>query len=70
MAEYAAFGVRFYWLVDPALATFETFGLTDGGTYAKLVGATGEIVSEVPGCAGLTINVGALWTELKRLPAG
>lgn len=70
MAEYAAFGVPFYWLVDPALATFEIFGLTGAGTYAKLVGATGELVTKVPGCVGLTIDVGALWNELKRLPAG
>jgi Uma2 family endonuclease len=69
MAEYAAWGARYYWLVDPALATFEIFELTEPGTYAKLVGVTGGRIDAVPGCAGLAIDVDSLWTELKRLPA-
>lgn len=67
MAEYASFGVQYYWLVDPALGTFEIFGLTDSGTYAKLVGVGGGQIGPVPACPGLTIDVDALWSELQRL---
>jgi Uma2 family endonuclease len=70
MEEYANFGVRYYWLVDPALGTFEIFGLTDVCTYAKLVGVTEGVIDPVPGCVGLVIDIDALWRELERLPEG
>lgn len=69
MAEYARFGVRYYWLVDPGMGTFEIFERTEAGHYQKLVGATGGVVDAVPGCPGLSIDLDALWTELERLPA-
>jgi hypothetical protein len=37
--EYAAFGVRCYWLVDPELRTVEVFELRDG-VYARVLGAS------------------------------
>jgi Uma2 family endonuclease len=67
MTEYARFGAKHYWLVDPALQAFEIFGLTAGGNYEKLVGVTAGRIDPVPGCAGLTIDVDALWAELARL---
>jgi Uma2 family endonuclease len=67
MAEYAVFGVRYYWLVDPALGTFEIFERNASGQYVKVVGATGGRVDPVPGCDGLTIDLDALWAELARL---
>jgi Uma2 family endonuclease len=67
MAEYARFGVKYYWLIDPALGTFEIFELTAQGLYQKVVGITSGLIDPVPGCVGLKIDVSALWTELARL---
>jgi len=67
MAEYARFGVSYYWLVDPALTAFEIFERTPQGNYQKLVGVTGGRIETVPGCPSLTIDVDALWAELARL---
>ena len=67
MTEYARFGIRYYWLVDPTLEAFEIFERTADGNYQKLVGVTGGRIDPVPGCAGLVIDVDALWAELVRL---
>jgi Uma2 family endonuclease len=67
MAEYAAFGVRYYWLLDPALGSFEIFERNAAGQYVKVVGATSGRVDPVPGGEGLVIDLDALWTELSRL---
>lgn len=66
MAEYAAFGVRYYWLIDPALGTFEIFERGPAG-YTQVVAVTSGCVERVPGCSGLSIDVDALWRELARL---
>jgi Uma2 family endonuclease len=67
MAEYAAFGVRYYWLLDPALGSFEIFERNSAGQYVKVVGATAGALTSVPGCEGLVLDLDALWTELARL---
>jgi Uma2 family endonuclease len=67
MADYAGFGVRYYWLVDPALGTFEIFERTPDGHYVKLSGVTAGTIAPVPGCSGLVIDVDRLWAELRRL---
>lgn len=66
MSEYARFGVRYYWLVDPALGTFEIFERAPAG-YTQIVAVTGGRIEAVPGCKGLAIDVDALWRELARL---
>lgn len=67
MAEYAAFGVRWYWIVDPALGSFEIFSLESDGRYKNAATATSGAIDPVPGCDGLRIDVDALWSELARL---
>jgi len=67
MSEYAAFGVSYHWLVDPALGSFEVFRLGPEQRYTKLVGATGGCVGDWPGLDGLVVDVDALWSELDRL---
>jgi Uma2 family endonuclease len=67
MAEYAAFGVPYYWLLDPALGSFEIFERNTDGNYVKVVGTTSGQVDPVPGCAGLVIDLDALWADLARL---
>lgn len=69
MDEYAAFGVTYYWLVDPALGSFEVFRLGEGRRYTKLAGATGGRVCDLPDLDGLVVDVDALWAELARLGA-
>jgi Uma2 family endonuclease len=66
MGEYAAFGVRLYWLVDPALGSVEIFELHEG-RFARALAATSGSLRDIPGCAGLTVDLDELWRELARL---
>ncbi len=65
--EYARFGVRWYWLVDPALGTFEILELGADRAYHDAVMATKGIIDPVPGCPGLSIDVDRLWARLAQL---
>jgi Uma2 family endonuclease len=67
VTEYAAFGVKWYWLVDPQLRSFEVLELGADGRYAHAFSATEGVVESVPGAEGLSIDLDALWSELDRL---
>jgi Uma2 family endonuclease len=66
MDEYAAFGVRFYWILDPMLQSLEVFELAEG-RYARAARATEGVMQDVPGCEGLSIDLEALWSEIAEL---
>jgi Uma2 family endonuclease len=65
LREYAAFGVRWYWLVDPEARSLEILRLGEDGQYVYVVGASDGSL-EVPGCEGLTLDLDALWREIDR----
>ncbi len=67
LQEYAAFGVSFYWLVDPLARTLEVRQLDPGGRHVTLLSAA-DGSHAAPGCEGLTLDLDALWTEMDRLP--
>ena len=68
--DYAKFGVRWYWLVDPGLRSFEVLELAADGRYVHALGATDGVVEPVPGCEGLRIDLAELWREIDALPEG
>lgn len=70
MGEYAAFGVRYYWILDPQLRSLEIFELGTDGRYARALGATEGALEAIPGCEGLTLDLDALWQEIDRLGEG
>ncbi|WP_437947212.1 Uma2 family endonuclease [Sorangium sp. So ce296] len=65
--EYALFGVRWYWLVDPQAATLDLLELGADGRYVHARAAAAGVVSGVPGLEGLTLDLDALWDEVERL---
>lgn len=67
-ADYAAFGVRWYWLVDRLARTLEIFELGRDGRYVHALGPTSAAVEEVPGCQGLRLDLPNLWARLDALP--
>jgi hypothetical protein len=54
------------WSILPSAAS-SVFERTADGNYQKLVGAISGRVDPVPGCAGLALDIDALWAELERL---
>lgn len=67
--EYAAFGARYYWLVDPAVKTVEMYELNAKGQYTRVHGASSGKLENIPGCDGLVLDLDELWTELDEFNA-
>jgi Uma2 family endonuclease len=62
LVEYAAFGIRWYWIVDPEQRSVEIQALGDDGRYAKVVERSSGAINEIPGCPGLALDLDALWS--------
>jgi Uma2 family endonuclease len=66
-ADYAAFGVAWYWLLDPQLRSLEILQLDPQGRYLHVLGASAGTLETVPGCEGLTLDLDALWAAIDAL---
>lgn len=66
LADYAAFGVRYYWLVDPEPRTLEVLELGADASY-RIALAASEGTVTIPGCEGLVLDLDALWAEVADL---
>jgi len=67
LEEYARFGIRYYWIVDPTPRTVEIFALRDDGSYALAFTASPGRHDAIPGCDGLVLDLDDLWAEVGRL---
>jgi Uma2 family endonuclease len=67
LGEYAAFGVRWYWVVDPWLRTFQIHELDAQRRYVHVADATDGVLDPAPGCDGLRLDIAALWQEVEAL---
>ena len=67
MNDYAAFGVRWYWLIDPEARSLEVFERGPDGWYVRALGASGDAIAAIPGCEGLVLDLPALWREVEAL---
>jgi Uma2 family endonuclease len=65
-SEYAAFGVRKLWLIDPEARTFEGWELGETGHYVRVLAATSGRLA-VPALDGLTLDLDELWADVDRL---
>jgi len=66
-AEYAAFGIRWYWLVDPEPLRLEIRRRDDAETYATALVASTGVIRDVPGCPDLVLDLDELTDYLGRL---
>jgi Uma2 family endonuclease len=67
MEEYARFGIRFYWLIDPQQRTVEIYEQAADRKYARRAQADSGALKGVPGCPGLTLDVDAMWSKVDAL---
>lgn len=66
--EYAVFGVRFYWIVDPQIRTLEIYERA-GTRFTRVLGASEGSGVAIPGLEGLQLDLDHLWREVEALEA-
>lgn len=69
-AEYGAFGIAWYWLVDPEPLRLEIHRRSDDATYTPVLAASAGVIDEVPGCRDLVLDLDELRAYIARLPRG
>ncbi len=69
LREYAAFGAKYYWIVDPTLRSAEVLQLDTEGRYVHVAEGTDGILNAIPGCEGLVVDLDAMWEEVDRFIA-
>jgi Uma2 family endonuclease len=67
LTDYAAFGVRYYWILDPQLRSLEILELGPHGRYTHALGASAGVLDRIPGCEGLTLDLDGFWSEIDRV---
>jgi Uma2 family endonuclease len=70
MDEYARFGIRFSWLIDPQQRSVEIYERGADGVYTRRVEAGSGSLEDLPGCPGLTLDVDAMWSKIDALDEG
>jgi Uma2 family endonuclease len=66
-AEYAAFGIPWYWLVEQEPLAIEIHQLGAERRYARVWEASEGRHDAVPGCAGLVLDLDELRADIARL---
>lgn len=66
MEEYARFGIHFYWIVDPQQRSFEIYESVAEG-YARRLHARSGVITAVPGCSDLALDLDAMWAKVEAL---
>jgi Uma2 family endonuclease len=66
MAEYAAFGVHWYWIVDPDRRSVQIHELGPDRQFRLVIEATANAI-DVPGCVGLQLDPQLLWNRIDEL---
>lgn len=67
LADYAAFGITWYWILDPQLRSLEILELDPRGRYLHVLGASTGRLEKIPGCDGLALDLDALWAAIDSL---
>lgn len=67
LADYAAFGVAWYWLLDPQLRSLEILERDAQGRYLHALAASNGTLRNIPGCEGLTLDLDELWAAIDSL---
>lgn len=67
LADYAGFGIRWYWILDPQLRSLEILELVPPGRYLHALAASSGVLETIPGCEGLQLSLDELWSAIDRL---
>jgi len=65
--EYAAFGVRYDWILDPWARTLEILELGDDRRYKIVFDAAEGKHDQIPGCDGLALDLDMVWAAVDRI---